>query len=94
MAVSNRTIIQKMTSELELAKASQHDMTKHIAHVKLLCELLLEEEGLSAASKTDVSAKEMKAMMGVTGHPSSEEKQADRSNMDNDDANGKSIFDF
>jgi hypothetical protein len=43
MGISNRTIIQKMMKELELAKVNQHDMTKHIAHVKLLCELLLEE---------------------------------------------------
>jgi hypothetical protein len=37
----------------------------------------------------------MKAMMGVTGNQSSEGKQADHFYIeDDDDANGKSIFDF
>lgn len=102
MAVTNETIIQKMMQELNKAKAVSHQkehMTKHIEHVKLLCELLLEEKEdrvnktMPMTTKTRITAAEMKAMMGSTENERTTSTSNDNS-IDHDGANGDSIFDF
>jgi len=100
MAVSNETIIQKMMQELNKAKVVSHNtenMTKHIEHVKLLCELLLEDKDeytnqATSKTRTKITAAEMKAMMGRTDSKKVTPSSAGR--IDHGDANGESIFDF
>ncbi|GAA0436044.1 hypothetical protein GCM10008983_10850 [Lentibacillus halophilus] len=96
MAVTNDTIIQKMEKELAEAKRLSNDdagMKAHIAHIHLLCELLLEEKPKSATpSSSDMTADEMKAMLGqeMTGKP----LEGTEKRTEQDGANGHSIFDF
>lgn len=94
MAVANDTIIQKMMKELTQAQnkaADNNEMKNHIANVQLLCELLLEEKPTSIDN--DISKEEMMAMIG--DNDASQKKKAVRQDLlDEDDANGKSIFDF
>lgn len=93
MAVGNGTVIQKMIHELNQAKEqhNQDEMIKHIANVRLLCELFLEEDSPPVNNKEDISAEEMKAMIG---RQASENKKVKSKPMDHDVANGDSIFDF
>ncbi|WP_106495985.1 DUF5327 family protein [Lentibacillus sp. Marseille-P4043] len=96
MAVTTNTVIQKMmkeVQELNKQQMNQQVMMQHVANVKLLCELLLDEEGPSVTTSSDISAREMKAMMGTSTHPSVR-TQSDHETIDHDEANGKSIFDF
>lgn len=101
MAVANETIIQKMMQELTKAKDvsnNQERLLTHIEHVRLLCDLLLEEKNegydnaMTKTNRTKITADEMKAMMGTTKKvvtPPSE-----RTNINHGEANGDSIFDF
>ncbi|MEN1967587.1 YwdI family protein [Lentibacillus sp. N15] len=91
MAVTDRTVLQKMIKEAQQAnekQANHQEMLKHVANVSLLCELLLEGNELPTVTRDEISADEMKAMTG-TVHP-----PAKQPTLDHDDANGKSIFDF
>ncbi|HAM80749.1 YwdI family protein [Ornithinibacillus bavariensis] len=103
MAVANETILIKMMQEIQQAKDSQHQqekMLKHIEKIRLLCDLFLEEdrnEGLMESPKVnDITAAELKAMLGVdkstgTGSAQTFKKSID---LDEEDGNGESIFDF
>ncbi len=102
MAVSNRTIITKMIDELEKAK-THHDhvttMKKHIENVKLLCELLLEADQPEnkRIETTDLSAQELKVMLGDSHTNKAQQGKLDtqKSKPDfYDEGNGDSIFDF
>ncbi|WP_100009828.1 YwdI family protein [Lentibacillus sediminis] len=100
MAVANETIIQKMMDELQQAKEKQGDsgnMTKHIEHVRLLCDLLLketEEEKVSVpASSQEITQEEMKAMLGKQAEQV-KPATSKRTVIDHDGANGESLFDF
>ncbi|QKY70525.1 YwdI family protein [Lentibacillus sp. CBA3610] len=96
MAVATDTILQKMKRELEEAQrksANESVMRKHIANIQLLSELLMEEQSVAeSGSGHDITAGEMKAMMG--------DKSAEQSSkpvqttVNHDGANGDSIFDF
>lgn len=98
MAVAYETILKKMMTEVSAAKAVQHkeqDMKQHVANVRLLCDLLLEEQTeheqkQHVMSKKDISEAEWKAMLGSSTKP--QIHSAER--MDHDEANGDSIFDF
>lgn len=98
MAIPNETVLKKMMAELKEAQLNQknhHQMVKHIEHVRLLSDLIIEGEGGSVdatskpVSSTDISDDEMKAMLG-----SSSGKKTVDSEVDHENANGKSIFDF
>ncbi|MFD2044374.1 YwdI family protein [Ornithinibacillus salinisoli] len=94
MAIANETIIQKMIQELQQAKQqqSQTEIVKHMEHVRLLCDLFLaESDSSSEVSKEEISPEEMKAMLGETRKQQSFQKT---SRLEENDANGKSIFDF
>ncbi|RYG71792.1 hypothetical protein EU245_12940 [Lentibacillus lipolyticus] len=94
MAVTNDTIMQKIQKELTQAKqlsADETAMKKHIANIHLLCELLLEEASAPAAS-SEFTAAEIKAMTGK--NPSSKPLDTAGKLMEQDGANGDSIFDF
>lgn len=104
MGVSNKTIINKMIQELNKAQINTENNTKitqHIEYVKLLCDLVLDEEtpntpSISSAPKQEetISAKEMKAMIGNKGSVNKPSVSTSSSTIDHDDANGDSILDF
>jgi Family of unknown function (DUF5327) len=102
MAVANVTIINKMITELNKAKADPEntsEITKQISHVRLLCDLLLEEQP-KTVNQTDehtISQLELKAMIGEQDASKVFQQHQDLGNsskLDLDDANGDSIFDF
>lgn len=94
--MNDQTIMNKMIKELQLAKGkdSRQEVITHIGHVKLLCELFLEEASSNqiTTDSSTFSQQEIKVMLG--------EKQGDRpqkkqqSAVEHDEANGTSIFDF
>ncbi|MFC4558127.1 YwdI family protein [Virgibacillus kekensis] len=94
MAVSENTIIKKMMNELKQAQNNAGDnktMKQHIANVKLLSELLLDEKQEEQhIVNTDITEEEMKAMIGETGTGNKRRTVQ----LDDDDANGSSLFDF
>ncbi|WP_042143966.1 YwdI family protein [Paucisalibacillus sp. EB02] len=98
MAVANNTILQKMMYELDQAKQKQDqaDMLKHIENIRLLCDLFLPEEKNETTSieSPEVSADELKTMLGKT--PSSKPQPTYRKSieLDDEDGNGDSLFDF
>lgn len=47
MSISNETLFTKMLKEIEAARAKNANVNYHISRVKLLCELILENEPLT-----------------------------------------------
>ncbi|GIO24363.1 YwdI family protein [Oceanobacillus sp. J11TS1] len=107
MAVSNEIIIDKMIHELQEAKRKAHhqdQVKKHMENVRLLSELFISAEPDSAtmaAGKTRVniedteehiSETEMKAMLGKES--SIKVVNPQKNKLNDEDANGDSIFDF
>ncbi|GAB3048163.1 YwdI family protein [Virgibacillus ainsalahensis] len=103
MAVTNETIINKMIKELNDAKKVQYNqdkMVKHIANIRLLCDLFLEEEpaagqvdSVESNHTSEFSPEEVKAMLGKEVSET-KPSRTQKSTIDHDDANGDSIFDF
>ncbi|HLS08629.1 MAG TPA: DUF5327 family protein [Lentibacillus sp.] len=96
MAVATDTILNKMKRELTEAQQMSADeaaMKKHIANIQLLCELLLEEQS-APGTERDMTACEMKAMMGDKAEAAVHEPKSKHDTIDHDGANGASIFDF
>jgi hypothetical protein len=102
MAVDNDKILQKMMTELQQARKLQDNdaaMLQHIQHIRLLCDLFLEEDE-TAMVKTfekpsDMEEAELKAMLGEKAYGMQKGMQQEKkSQIDHDDANGSSIFDF
>lgn len=98
MAIPNETMIKKMMDELTEAQSNQGNpdqMVKHIEHVRLLSELFLEgatiESDRKSVSPKDISDVEMKAMLGASKAKNSGKRDA---GQEDNEANGKSIFDF
>ncbi|WP_156290187.1 YwdI family protein [Oceanobacillus salinisoli] len=104
MAVANETIIKKMFNELNEAKGNQHNhdkLVKHIANVKLLCDLFLEEDDKEAMvkpvqNKEQFSQAELKAMIGEQEAVKKIQKEQSKKlqTINHEEANGSSIFDF
>ncbi|GEN89409.1 YwdI family protein [Oceanobacillus sojae] len=105
MAVSNEIIINKMMHELEEAnrKAHQQDQVKkHMENIHLLSELFLSgKQDQNTANKVQVniedteehiSEAEMKAMLGKQS--SVKVVNSEQKRLNDEDANGDSIFDF
>lgn len=94
MAVSNQSIIDKMRKELQRAEQLYNQpevMKQHISRVQLLCDLLLQEEKTASGQQSEITEKEMKAMLGET---EADVKTPVQPGKGHDDANGSSIFDF
>lgn len=101
MTVSNQQLLQRMNKEIEEAQMNHGDAARvreHVRAVKLLCDLILEEEETPARAdspqvtedSSEPTAAEIRKMMGE--EPSkSKNKKEDRSD---DEANGSSILDF
>ncbi|SET75594.1 hypothetical protein SAMN05216389_12515 [Oceanobacillus limi] len=103
MAVADETIIEKMIQELQKAnkQSNQSKKRKHIENVRLLCDLFLPEKELeedfsSNDLNEEITPEEMKAMLGETNSTTSKSNTSYRKTtaLDEDDANGKSLFDF
>jgi Family of unknown function (DUF5327) len=101
MAVANETILIKMMHELQQAKDNQHHqdtMLKHIENIRLLCDLFLEEGKsgavLNSPKRNEISAVELKAMLGEDQSTVSQKTFKKSIELDDEDGNGKSIFDF
>src|SRR5690625_4301953 len=97
MAISNGAILEKMTEELQQAKqqsTNQEAMKQHLSRVRLLCDLILQED-TPATTKSEMSEAEMKAMLG-TAQPNQikEQQQFGKQTVNHEGANGNSIFDF
>lgn len=91
MDVSRHTILRRMEAEMTKAKESvdqRESFLRHIAHVQLLCELLLDESPSAAkdVSKTTEPTAEEIAWMTKGTKP-----QTETSEVKHDP---KSIFDF
>lgn len=102
MAVANTTIIRRMIKELNKAQEQDHDqmMKKHISNVKLLCEIILEDQQMESkpVEQSELSSQEIKAMLGDqyrTDHKQiNRKKRSHKTTNNHDQANGNSIFDF
>ncbi|UOQ95034.1 YwdI family protein [Halobacillus shinanisalinarum] len=98
MAITNQTILKKMSSEIQEAMLNHGDdqqVREHIRAVKLLSDLVLEEGPNSKQTQGSVqepTAEEIRKMMGADKPAQKESKP--ESSLDHDEANGKSIFDF
>ncbi|WP_079528431.1 YwdI family protein [Halobacillus hunanensis] len=98
MAITNQTILKKMSSEIQEAMLNHGDDQKvreHIRAVKLLSDLVLEEGSESTHSSESIhepTVEEIRQMMG--SDKPVPERSEDKSSLDHDEANGKSIFDF
>lgn len=93
MAVANEKIIRKMINELQQAlevEANPQAMVQHVSSVRLLCELIMDDD-TAEKDNTEISADEMKAMIGES---QIKEKVIRSTDISDDDANGASIFDF
>ncbi|MEI3604265.1 DUF5327 family protein [Pseudogracilibacillus sp. SE30717A] len=86
MVVSSETIINKMQKELEQAKKTSDEQEKreHISKIKLLCELLLEEN-------KDTNIQTTKEQRTFVADPVNNDISVTPSVNDDD---GTSIFDF
>lgn len=96
MAITNQTVLKKMASEIQeamLQHSDEHKVREHVRSVKLLADLLLEEENTApepTRSVEEPTVEEVRKMMGAD-KPS---KRTESKPIDHDDANGSSIFDF
>lgn len=89
-----------MIKELNIAKEKVKDreeLLTHIGHVKLLCELFLEDDTASTPivakeASPEISEQEIKAMLGEKQQGPS--VKAEQTSIEFDEANGDSIFDF
>jgi len=100
MSVSTTSILNKMLNEAKQAKETntKKDMQKHAANVKLLCELLLDEEETAetkgSVDEHSITPAEMKAMIGEENRSKDSSSQDRKKLVDDDEANGESLFDF
>ena len=95
MAIEYESIIQKMITELQSAKAEQNNhvqMKRHIAKVHVLSELVLDENP-AIETKDNITDREMKAMLGKE-EAKINNQQLNKTSLDADQDNAGSIFDF
>ncbi|MCP3027517.1 YwdI family protein [Halobacillus sp. A5] len=102
MAISNQTILKKMSGEIQeamLNHGDEHRVREHVRAVKLLADLVLDEgseSSVSSYTKSESSSvqeptvEEIRKMMGSEKPVQKPASQTEG----HDDANGKSIFDF
>ena len=53
MGITNETIFAKMTEEIKAAKSEGANVSYHISRVKLLCELILENDSVAVKNLHD-----------------------------------------
>ncbi|MFD1416427.1 YwdI family protein [Oceanobacillus jeddahense] len=105
MAISNEIIINKMIRELEEAKRIAHQqdqVKKHMENIHLLSELFISASPESNIvnqmqvniedTEEQISEAEMKAMLGKQS--SGKVVTPEKNKLNENDANGESLFDF
>ncbi|HLS65565.1 MAG TPA: DUF5327 family protein [Pseudogracilibacillus sp.] len=93
MQISAKTIVHKMEQQLQLAKQAQLDRDTfrlHIAKVKMLAELLLEEDVADAKANADLA----RAVMEAREEERDMKKKLHHSHESPYEDDGTSIFDF
>ncbi|MCT2538257.1 YwdI family protein [Aquibacillus koreensis] len=99
MAISDQTVLTKMMNELQeaLNKSGQTNVVReHVRAVRLLCDLILDSEPESTGTtepKPSIDQLELKKMMGNLGQSQPNTTPPTRK-IDDEEANGDSIFDF
>ncbi|MDC3416816.1 YwdI family protein [Aquibacillus salsiterrae] len=94
MAISYEAVLRKMKKEIDeaLSQAGKEvTVRERVRAVKLLCDLVLEEEGQGVGKTESEVGKdkiELRAMMGDVG------LAKPKSTSKDEEANGDSIFDF
>lgn len=97
MAVPYESIFQKMMQEIQEARmvvGDHAEMKRRIANVKLLCELILEEETGSAAKRESQKSTTESVQNAHVKHVQYSGEHGNIRKVTDDDANGNSIFDF
>ncbi|MFD1020031.1 YwdI family protein [Thalassobacillus hwangdonensis] len=96
MSITNDAVLKKMMKEVQEAMGKQDhaSVREHVRAVKLLCDLVLDEEGSSPGNVQEPTAAELRKMMGddTTSHKVTKSSGSERS--EHGKANGDSIFDF
>ncbi|REJ09322.1 YwdI family protein [Halobacillus trueperi] len=99
MAITNKTVLKKMSSEIQeamLQHGNEQKVREHVRSVKLLADLLLEEDTSPQSTPAVVqepTVEEIRKMMGA-GNPEPVQEEDKETKIDHDEANGSSIFDF
>lgn len=86
MAVSNKIILNKMEKEISLAKQKIDDpklMIKHISHIHLLCEIILDNDEANEVKRLEGNVLDNKKRISDT-----------TVEINNNITSGDSIFDF
>lgn len=95
LSVSYETILHKMSQQLALAKdheINEQTLKQHIAHVHMLCELILAEDRPNkCVQRLEESSQQVVVQ---SEHLSSARPNYEGTKLDDDGANGDSIFDF
>ncbi|MFC7319417.1 YwdI family protein [Halobacillus campisalis] len=101
MTISNQTILKKMSSEIQeamLNHGDDHRVREHVRAVKLLADLVLDQDSASQAvpkQKSSVQEPTVEEIRQMMGNDQPVQKQTSAPQSDgHDEANGKSIFDF
>ncbi|WP_082232606.1 YwdI family protein [Halobacillus massiliensis] len=103
MAISNQSILKKMSSEIQEAMLNHeddHKLREHVRAVRLLADLVLDQETSSSlsgrsqqqGSVQEPTAEEIRRMMGSDAPV--RKASEDNKEAGHDEANGSSIFDF
>ncbi|MGP4059220.1 YwdI family protein [Halobacillus sp. H74] len=98
MAITNHNVLKKMSNEIQeamLQHGNEQKVREHVRSVKLLADLLLDQESNGEQSESSVqepTVEEIRKMMGADNSPS--EKREPETKADHEEANGSSIFDF
>ena len=96
MSITNDAVLKKMMKEVQEAMGKQDhaSIREHVRAVKLLCDLVLDEESASSGSVQEPTAAELRKMMGDDTTPRKEPKPSVSERSEHGKANGDSIFDF
>ncbi|MCA0971084.1 YwdI family protein [Halobacillus litoralis] len=77
MAISNQTVLKKMSNEIQeamLQHGNDEKVKEHVRSVRLLADLFLEQETSSKRSVIEPTSDEVRAMMGGGTSKSTEQK--------------------
>ncbi|WP_226581524.1 YwdI family protein [Halobacillus litoralis] len=98
MAITNQTVLKKMSSEIQeamLQHGNEQKVREHVRSVKLLADLLLDEgtgNHQPESSVQEPTVDEIRKMMGADKQPPKQSQP--QTKIDHEEANGSSIFDF
>lgn len=104
MNIPVSAMIVKMEEELRKAKGAEsaHELKARILVVRSLCDVILDQEDKSADIKAEkgigrgdeITPLELEKMMGIFPKKDDDRLQVKERFLEEEDANGESIFDF